>query len=213
MFSENELRRVRIKVCGITRAEDALLAASLGADAVGFVFYDKSPRFIPPMKAAAIIRVLPSFVSAVGLFVNPGQDDIDDALKHCPLDVLQLHGEETPEFCEAQARRVIKAVPVLETADLKIVHTYNCPVLLDAKAPAGMYGGTGETFDWTLLDGFEFTHPLILAGGLNAENARQALRIRQWEALDVSSGVESIPGVKDAEKLRQFMTVVRQSGY
>ncbi|MDQ6960553.1 MAG: N-(5'-phosphoribosyl)anthranilate isomerase, partial [Mariprofundaceae bacterium] len=87
-------RRVRIKVCGITRVEDALLAASLGADAVGFVFYDKSPRFIPPMKAAAIIRALPPFVSAVGLFVNSGQDALDDALKHCPLDVLQLHGEE-----------------------------------------------------------------------------------------------------------------------
>ncbi len=204
--------RVRIKVCGITRAEDALLAASLGVDAVGFVFYDQSPRFISPMKAATIIRALPPFVSAVGLFVNPGQGEIDDVLKHCPLDVLQLHGEETPEFCEAQTHRVIKAVPVLETADLSIAHAYNGPVLLDAKAPADVYGGTGETFDWALLKGFEHAHPLILAGGLNAENVQQALRVRQWEALDVSSGVESMPGVKDAEKLREFMAMARQNG-
>lgn len=147
MISIEGKQRVRIKVCGITRAEDALLAASLGADAVGFVFYDKSPRFIPPMKAAAIIRALPPFVSTVGLFVNPGQDEIDDALKHCPLDVLQLHGEETPEFCEAQTRRVIKAVPIREKADLNIAHAYHCSVLLDAKAPQGVYGGTGETFN------------------------------------------------------------------
>jgi len=204
------LRRVRIKVCGITRMEDALLAASLGADAIGFVFYDKSPRFIPPVKAAAIIRVMPPFVSAVGLFVNSGQNDIDDALKHCPLDVLQLHGDETPEFCEAQARRVIKAVPVHSKVDLKVVHAYNCPVLLDARAPAGVYGGTGETFDWELLVDFEHEHPLILAGGLNVANVRQALSIRQWEALDVSSGVESMPGVKDAEKLRRFMVAAHQ---
>jgi len=205
-------RRVRIKVCGITRLEDALLAASLGADAIGFVFYDKSPRFIPPMKAAAIIRALPPFVAAVGLFVNPGQDEIDDALKHCPLDVLQLHGEETPEFCEAQSRRVIKAVPVHDKTDLKMAHAYDCPVLLDAKAPRGMYGGTGETFDWALLDGFEHAHPLILAGGLDMENVRRALSVRQWDALDVSSGVESMPGVKDAEKLHRFITIVRQNG-
>jgi len=212
MLTGKETDRVRIKVCGITREEDALLAARLGADAVGFVFYDKSPRFIPPMKAAAIIRALPPFVSAVGLFVNPGQDMIDDALKHCPLDVLQLHGDETPEFCEAQIRRVIKAVPVHNKADLNMAHAYDCSVLLDAKAPAGVYGGTGETFDWALLDGFGHEYPLILAGGLDIDNVRQALSVRQWDALDVSSGVESMPGVKDAEKLRRFMAVVRQSG-
>jgi len=205
-------RRVRIKVCGMTRIEDARLAASLGVDAIGFVFYDKSPRFISPVKAAAMIRSLPPFVSAVGLFVNPGQGEIDDVLKHCPLDVLQFHGEETPAFCEAQTRRVIKAIPVREEADMNMAHAYHCPVLLDAKAPQGMYGGTGETFDWALLDGFEHTHPLILAGGLNVDNVKMALDIRQWDALDVSSGVESMPGVKDAKKIRRFMARVRQYG-
>lgn len=204
------LRRARIKVCGITRTEDALLTASLGVDAVGFVFYEKSPRFILPMKAAAIIRALPPLVSVVGLFVNPEQDEIDGVLKHCPLDVLQLHGDETPSFCEAQTRRVIKAVAVRDKADLETVHAYDCPVLLDAKALVGVYGGTGETFDWSLLDDFEHEYPLILAGGLNAENVGRALAVRQWDALDVSSGVESMPGVKDTEKLRRFMTAVHQ---
>jgi len=212
MFPENGLQRVRVKVCGITRIEDALLAARLGADAVGFVFYDKSPRFITPTKAAAIIRALPPLVSAVGLFVNPGQDEIDDALRHCPLDVLQFHGEESPEFCDAQPRRVIKAIPVQEKGDPHAACAYDCPVLLDAKAPKGVYGGTGKPFDWSLLDGFEYAHPLILAGGLDAENVAAALACRQWDALDVSSGIEAMPGVKDAEKLRQFMTMVRQSG-
>ncbi len=196
----------------MTRIEDARLAASLGVDAIGFVFYDKSPRFISPVEAAAMIRSLPPFVSAVGLFVNPGQDEIDDVLKHCPLDVLQFHGEEAPAFCEAQTRRTIKAIPVREKADMQMVHAYHCPVLLDTKAPQGVYGGTGKMFDWTLLDGFEHTYPLILAGGLNVDNVNMALDIRQWDALDVSSGVESMPGVKDAEKLRRFMARVRQHG-
>jgi len=204
-------RCVRIKVCGITQIQDALLAAHLGADAVGFVFYDKSPRFIPPIKAAAIIRALPPFVSAVGLFVNPGQDAVNDTLQHCPLDVLQFHGTETPEFCEAQTRRVIKAVSIRTKTDLNMAHAYHCPVLLDAKAPQGVYGGTGESFAWTLLDEFEHDYPLILAGGLNAENIGQALSIRQWDALDVSSGVESMSGVKDVAKLRLFMSSVYKS--
>ncbi len=199
-------QRVRIKVCGLTQIKNALLVANFGVDAIGFVFYDKSPRFISPIKASAIIHALPPFVSTVGLFVNPKQAELDDALKYCPLDVLQFHGTETPEFCEAQTRRVIKAVPIRTKTDLSMAHTYHCPVLLDTKAPQGLYGGTGECFDWSLLDGFEHDYPLILAGGLNAANVKRALDIRQWEALDVSSAVESMPGVKDAEKLRQFMS-------
>ncbi|MDX8390061.1 MAG: phosphoribosylanthranilate isomerase [Mariprofundaceae bacterium] len=198
-------KRTRIKICGITRLEDALLASQLGVDAIGFVFYDKSPRYIEPLKAAAIIRQLPPFVSAVGLFVNPTQDFIADVLSHCPLGVVQLHGDESPEFCALQRRRVIKAVAVKTAEDLQRVHQYDCPVLLDAKAPEGVYGGTGTSFDWSLLHGFEHTHPLILAGGLDVENLPQALKVRQWFALDVSSGVELSPGIKDAEKMRAFV--------
>ncbi len=200
--------RTRIKVCGITRLEDALSASRLGVDAVGFVFYPKSPRYIDPMKAAAIIRELPPFVSAVGLFVNPSQQDINRVLESCPIGVIQLHGDETPEFCQAQARRVIKAVPVSCREDLKKAHRYPCPVLLDARAPAGVYGGTGQAFDWSLLEGFRHDYPLTLAGGLNIDNVRRAMAIRQWFALDVSSGVEQSPGIKDENKLTAFVEAV-----
>ena len=160
------------------------------------------------MQAAKIIRQLPPFVSAVGLFVNPKQSEIDEVLQHCPLGVIQLHGDESPEFCMAQSRRVMKAVSVSNIEDLKRTHTYSCPVLLDARAPEGVYGGTGTSFDWSLLKGFEHDHPLILAGGLNATNIEAALTVRQWFALDVSSGVETSPGIKDETKLSEFVARV-----
>ncbi|MDT8375148.1 MAG: phosphoribosylanthranilate isomerase [Mariprofundaceae bacterium] len=203
-----EKHHTRIKVCGITRLQDALTASRLGVDAVGFVFYPGSPRYISPMQAAKIIRQLPPFVSAVGLFVNPKQDEIDEVLEHCPLSVVQLHGDESPEFCMAQQRRVLKAVPVSSKEDLKRAQSYPCAVLLDTKAPKGVYGGTGTSFDWTLLKNFEHDYPLILAGGLNAGNVEAALSVRQWFALDVSSGVETSPGIKDDAKLREFVTRV-----
>ena len=195
----------RIKVCGITRLEDALTASRLGVDAVGFVFYAKSPRYISPDKAAAIIRQLPPFVSAVGLFVNPTQEEIADVLQTVPLGVIQLHGDESPEFCKSQRRRVLKAISVNDKDDLKKASAYDCPILLDAKAPEGVYGGTGTSFDWSLLEEFEHHHPLILAGGLNATNIEEALSHRQWFAVDVSSGVEVSPGIKDDIKMSDFV--------
>ncbi|RMG91221.1 MAG: phosphoribosylanthranilate isomerase [Zetaproteobacteria bacterium] len=203
--------RIRIKICGITRLEDALEASRLGVDAVGFVFYEASPRFIDPVKAAGIIRLLPPFVSAVGLFVNPTQDQIDEVLQYCPLGVLQLHGDETPEFCEAQVRRVIKAIHVETEEDLRHARNYPCSVLLDTKAPPGVYGGTGQRFDWTMVRNFRHEHPIILAGGLDADNVQQALAIRHWFAVDVSSGVEHSPGIKDHEKMAAFVAAV--NGY
>jgi len=195
----------RIKVCGITRLEDALAASRLGVDAVGFVFYAKSPRYLSPDKAATIIRQLPPFVSAVGLFVNPTQEEIAEVLQTVPLGVIQLHGDESPAFCKSQRRRVIKAIAVSSKEDLKQASKYDCPLLLDAKAPEGVYGGTGTSFDWSLLEGFEHSHPLILAGGLNAANIEEALSHRQWFAVDVSSGVEVSPGIKDDIKMSDFV--------
>lgn len=200
--------RTRIKVCGITRLEDAQLASRLGVDAIGFVFYPKSPRYISPEKAATIIRQLPPFVSAVGLFVNPSQDFIAEVLQQVPLGVIQLHGDESPAFCQSQRRRVLKAIAVSSKDDLKKASAYDCPLLLDAKAPAGVYGGTGTSFDWSLLKGFAHHHPLTLAGGLNAGNIEAALSVRQWFAVDVSSGVEVSPGIKDEAKLRDFVARV-----
>ncbi|MCF7821819.1 MAG: phosphoribosylanthranilate isomerase [Mariprofundaceae bacterium] len=204
----SEKHHTRIKVCGITRLEDALTASRLGVDAIGFVFYPKSPRYITPVQATKIIRQLPPFVSAVGLFVNPTQSEIDEVLRHCPLGVVQLHGDESPEFCMAQPRRVMKAIPVSSLEDLKRAQTYPCAVLLDTKAPEGVYGGTGKSFDWSLLKNFEHEHPLILAGGLNASNVEAALSVRQWFAVDVSSGVEISPGIKDSAKLCEFVARV-----
>jgi len=203
-FSQPSLR-TRVKICGITRLEDALAASALGVDAIGFVFYEKSPRYIEPIKAAAIIRKLPPFVSAVGLFVNPSQQDIDDVLNHCPLGVIQLHGDESPDFCHAQARRVIKSIPIQHAEDLDHARKFACPVLLDAKAPKGVYGGTGHSFDWSLLANFTHDYPLILAGGLNIHNVEAALSHRQWFALDVSSGVEISPGIKDKTKMKALL--------
>jgi len=209
--------RTRIKVCGITRMHDALLAADLGVDALGFVFYKASPRYIEAAEVAKIICKLPPFVSTVGLFVNTNQQDIDATLATCPLDILQLHGDETPEFCAAQRRRVIKALPIRESGDVQAVAAYDCAVLLDAKAPPGVYGGTGEAFDWSLVADLQHAHPLLLAGGLNAGNIPAALAVRhgvrKWHALDVSSGVETAPGIKDAVALRHLMQTVNNAPF
>ncbi len=202
--------RLRIKVCGITRLEDALTASALGVDAVGFVFYKKSPRYIEPIKAAAIIRQLPPFVSAVGLFVNPEQHDIDAVLDYCPLGVVQLHGEESPEFCLSQQRRVMKALPIATADDVKRVADYACPVLLDTKAASGVYGGTGKSFDWSLLATLKHDYPLLLAGGLNVDNIHAAMMLRDWFAVDVSSGVEQSRGIKDAKKMSAFCDQIQQ---
>jgi phosphoribosylanthranilate isomerase len=199
----------RIKICGITRLKDAKVASELGVDALGFVFYGKSPRYIKPEEAAAIIRQLPGSVSAVGLFVNPTQQQIDETLKDCPLDIIQLHGDESVDFCRAQALPVMKAVAVSSADDLQDATSYDCAILLDARAPAGVFGGTGKSFNWSLLHSFTHDFPLILAGGLNPENIKQALAVRQWFAVDVSSGVETSPGLKDAGKMEAFVAAVR----
>jgi len=198
---ETQNKCLRLKVCGITRLEDALLASSLGVDAIGFVFYKKSPRYIQPESAAKITQALPPFMTTVGLFVNPTQQDIDDTLAVCPIDTIQLHGNEEPAFCKQQQRRVVKAVAISSVKDLDNIHQFECPVLLDAKAPHDVYGGTGQSFDWSVLDNVTHEHPIILAGGINITNIDAAMRVEGLYALDVSSGVESAKGIKDKQKM------------
>jgi len=195
---------LRLKICGITQLNDALAAAAEGADAIGFVFYADSPRYISSDSASKIIQQLPPFLSVVGLFVNPSQQDIDNVLKICPLDILQLHGDETPEFCAQQHLRVVKALPISSPKDLDEIKRYNCSVLLDTKAPHGVYGGTGTSFDWSILKGLKHTHPLILAGGIDQQNIADAMKIDGLYALDVSSGVESAKGIKDHKKIKDL---------
>ncbi len=193
---------LRLKICGITRLEDALLATSLGVDALGFVFYEKSPRYINPVKAHEIIKQLPPFVTIVGLFVNPSQMLVDDVLATCALDIIQLHGDESPRFCAAQHRRVVKALPIAEAKDFMRLSEYHCPVLLDAKAPKGVYGGTGQSFDWSLIQDINHEFPIILAGGIHVGNIVDAMGVQGIYGLDVSSGVESSKGLKDREKMK-----------
>lgn len=202
---------IRIKICGITNIEDALAAVEAGADALGFVFYERSPRNISPEQAAAIIRQLPPFVQTVGLFVNEQLTVVNSIADQCGLDIVQLHGEETPKFCAAVNRRVIKAFRVKDQSSLDQIRDYHVAgCLLDAWSPAA-YGGTGETFNWELAAAAAASHGIILAGGLTPDNVAEAVhRVRPY-AVDVSSGVESAPGIKDWEKIFDFIRNARSA--
>ena len=200
----------RIKICGITRGQDALIAAGLGAHAVGLMFYEDSPRFVSLDKAREVIEVLPPFVTRVGVFVNPEEQQVHAILGAVRLDLLQFHGDESPQFCAQFGMSYIKAVRVKQGLDLlQYASRYRDAIglLLDAHN-ASAYGGTGQAFDWNLVPG-SLDLPIILSGGLNAANVARAIRqVRPW-AVDVSSGVESAKGIKDADKIAAFVQAVR----
>jgi len=201
-----------VKICGITRLQDALAAARLGAHAVGFVFYAGSPRGIVPEQAAAIVQRLPPFITAVGLFVDADAQTVARVLKQAPLGLLQFHGEETPEFCAGFGVPYIKAVRVRPEVDLiEYARRYSGArgLLLDAYVE-NVHGGTGATFDWELIPR-QLPLPLVLSGGLTADNVADAVRRVQPAAVDVSSGVESAPGIKDERKMAAFIRSVRNA--
>ena len=201
---------VRSKICGITRIEDALAAAEAGADAIGLVFYAKSPRAVTAEQARAIVRALPPFVTTVGLFVNASRCELNEILEVVPLDLLQFHGDETPADCEGYHRPYIKAVRVRPGEDLEAIckqYSGASGILLDTFV-AGVPGGTGEAFDWSLVPA-RLSKPVILAGGLSAANVAQAIAQVQPYAVDVSGGVEAAKGIKDAEKIEAFMQAVK----
>ncbi|MDR0843558.1 MAG: phosphoribosylanthranilate isomerase [Acidobacteriota bacterium] len=209
---------MKIKVCGITSYEDARMALDLGADALGFNFFRKSPRYIHPSATCAIIRRLPVFAVTVGLFVNePASADVVETAAAAGVGVIQLHGDESPEYCReladgCQTTSIIKAMRVGDDGIPANLGEYDdCGVrafLFDAKDDA-LFGGTGKSFDWTLAQDIGRRRPLILAGGLCAGNVRRAIETVRPYALDVCSGVESAPGKKDAGKLMEFMNEVR----
>jgi phosphoribosylanthranilate isomerase len=201
-----------VKICGITRNNDALAAVRLGAHAIGFVFHAKSPRNIAPERAAEIIRGLPPFVTTVGLFVNADARAVARVLEQVPLNLLQFHGEETPEFCRQVHVPYIKAVRVRAGLDLlQYAQLYSAArgLLLDAFVE-GAHGGTGTAFDWSLIPR-ELPLPVILSGGLNPDNVADAIRRVRPPAVDVSSGVEASPGIKDPLKIAAFMKEVRSA--
>ena len=203
---------VRVKICGITRLEDALFAARAGADALGFVFYDKSPRHVSARDAAAICVALPPFVGSVGLFVDAPADYVRSTLQSVPLDLLQFHGDESPAYCAQFGKPYLKAVRVHAATDLlKYAADFAAArgILLDAYVP-GIPGGTGEAFDWELIPA-NFPRPVVLSGGLTPANVADAVRqTRPW-AVDVSSGVESAKGIKDCDKVALFIANAKLS--
>ncbi|EGH24118.1 N-(5'-phosphoribosyl)anthranilate isomerase [Pseudomonas amygdali pv. mori str. 301020] len=200
---------VRSKICGITRIEDALAAAGAGADAIGLVFYPKSPRAVTVLQARAIIAALPPFITTVGLFVNASRCELNETLDAVALDMLQFHGDETPDECDGYHRPYIKALRVKAGDDIaQVCRTYRNArgVLLDTYVE-GVPGGTGETFDWALIPD-DLDKPVILAGGLTSANVAQAIAQVRPYAVDVSGGVEKSKGIKDREKILAFMSAV-----
>ncbi len=203
--------RTRIKICGLTREADVDAAVDAGADAVGFVFYPRSPRFVDVPRAAELARRLPPFITPVGLFVNATADDISRAVEAVPNLVLQFHGDESPEACRAAARPYLRAVRMAAGVDLlDFVACYPDAraLLLDAHVEG--YGGGGKVFDWSLIPR-NVRSPVVLSGGLHAGNVIDGvLQVRPW-AVDVSSGVESAKGIKDAAAIHRFCEAVQEA--
>jgi len=204
--------RTRVKICGITRLEDAEAAIAAGADALGFVFYPPSPRAISPEQAADIIRQLPPLITTVGLFVNEDAETVAAILQQTQLDLLQFHGDETPDYCQQFGRPWFKALRMKPELDLpQEVERYAAAraILLDAYRP-GVPGGTGEAFDWARIPA-NLNTSLILAGGLTPANVRKAITRVQPYAVDVSGGVEAEKGIKDSQKIDLFIEEVARA--
>ncbi|CAM3791270.1 phosphoribosylanthranilate isomerase [Ectopseudomonas alcaliphila] len=203
---------VRSKICGITRVEDALAAVEAGADAIGLVFYGKSPRAVSVEQASAILQALPPFVTSVGLFVDMPRDELQQLLQRLPLDLLQFHGDESPADCEGHGRPYIKALRVRPGEDVSAAmapYTGARGILLDTFVE-GVPGGTGASFDWSLVPE-RAAKPIILAGGLDAGNVAAAIcQVRPY-AVDVSGGVEASKGIKDVDKIRAFVRAVHDA--
>lgn len=201
----------KIKICGITHSDDAVAAVAAGADALGFVFYPKSSRYVAPEVAREIALKLGAFTVLTGLFVNATRGEINEVLTRVPLHLLQFHGDETPEFCESFHRPYMKAIrmrPDINLADVFKNYASASAILLDAYKP-GIPGGTGETFDWARVPKNP-SIPVVLAGGLTSENVAQALAATDVYAVDVSGGVEAAPGRKDREKIKRFIINARK---
>ena len=202
--------RTRVKICGITREQDALAAVEQGADAIGLVFYPPSPRHVSVERAAQIASVLPPFVTTVGLFVNADAETIAEVVDKVGIDLIQFHGNECRDYCARHRRPWIRALRMKDELDLdKSAEEFSAArgLLLDAYRP-GVPGGTGETFDWSRIPP-HMAGRIVLAGGLDPDNIAEAVRQVKPYAVDVSGGVEAAPGIKDADKIARFMAGVR----
>ncbi len=200
---------VKVKICGITRAQDAMLASDLGASAIGFVFWARSPRFVDPVEARAIAAQLPPDVAPIGVFVDPSVDEVRQVVEHVGLAAVQLHGDEAPAVYGVWPYRVIKAISVRGAATVDMVRAVpdNVTVLLDASDDTRR-GGTGRTVDWSVARAIAARRRTFLAGGLRPTNVAEAIRVVSPYGLDVSSGVEAEPGRKDPARLRDLFDAV-----
>ena len=200
---------VKVKICGMTRLEDTLLAAKEGADAVGFIFYKKSPRHVSAKTVKTIVEALPPFIETIGVFVNESADRINRIADSCRLSAVQLHGNESPAFCKKIRRKVIKAVRVKGQDSFHGLSSYKVSAFLLDSYSDQQQGGTGETFDWRLVSEGKKYGPVILAGGLDSSNVAHAIQKVKPYGVDVCSGVEKSPGVKDPTKLKAFIKAVK----
>jgi len=200
-----------VKFCGITNLEDARFAASLGADAVGFIFYPQSERYVDPQKAAEIVARLPEHVSKIGVFVNASKSEILDVVGSVKLSAVQLYGKEGPDDLVNFETSVIKVFRVDPTFDVERMKNYIVDAFLLDTYHAGLYGGSGKTFDWNIAVKAKEYGKIILSGGLNPDNIEAAIRLVQPYGVDVSSGVERAPGKKDREKMRDFISRARNA--
>ena len=203
---------VKVKICGITNPADGIVAANAGADMIGLMFYDGSPRNVALPVAEEIPRAVPPEVVKVGVFVNPAEELVTTAIARCSLSLLQFHGEETPEFCTQFGVMSIKAFRIRDAASLELLPHYTTDAWLLDTYSAGQRGGTGEIFNWEIaVEARKLGRPVFIAGGLTPENVAEAVRRVQPFGVDVSSGVESAPGRKDAAKVRAFVEAVRSA--
>lgn len=202
----------KVKICGITNTEDALKAVYYGAYAVGFIFTKKSPRYVSPSKAKKIIEALPPFVTPVGVFVNQSERAVRDICKFTRLGAVQFHGEENTVYCKRfKDYKIIKAFKVNEFFDFEMVRKYKVDAFLFDTFKEGVDGGTGEAFNWDLIKTLKFDKPVILSGGLNSQNVVRAIKDVNHYALDVSSGVEKSPGIKNPKLIREFFNAIKSA--
>ncbi|MBI5049238.1 MAG: phosphoribosylanthranilate isomerase [Deltaproteobacteria bacterium] len=210
---------VKVKICGITNFEDALASCEYGADAIGFIFHRKSQRFVEPETAREIVKAIPPFVTTVGVFVDEDASKINEIVKTVGLQVVQLHGNESPEFCENIQSKIVKTFRIKgarvigigtgEQGVNKEMKRYNVSAYLLDTYKEGVEGGTGVTFNWGIARDATKAGKIVLAGGLTAENVKQAIKIVMPYAVDVSSGVEEIPGKKDLKKVMEFIEMAK----
>ena len=202
-------KQVKVKVCGMTSLKDALVAVEVGADAVGFIFYKKSPRSVTMKTVREIVLELPPFVDTVGVFVDETAEQINKIADYCNLDIIQLHGDESPTFCKKIRRKVIKAFRIKDMQSVKKISNFQVSGFLLDTFSEKLHGGTGKVFDWNLALPAKKFGPVIMAGGLTPNNVQQAVRQIRPYGVDVCSGVESEPGIKDHKKIKAFLKNVK----